>query len=373
MRLTGKNILLISPEPWDHIFVSKHHYAVQLGRNGNQVFFLGPPTNAIALNETGFANVLSISYKGFPKGLRLYPAFVQRKIIRKYFDWLQRMCSCKFDIVWSFDNSVFFDFSSLPDDVMSISHIVDLNQDFQTRRAAVTADFCFCTTEHIRDRLLKYNSKVHKINHGFYIPQREVMSKAIPTKTNKLRAVYAGNLAMPFIDWSALYQAVRDYSDCEFLFVGPNAELLPNEPNMARAKQGIRVQENCHFTGRISFEELSSVYRSADVLLVAYREEYWRDQANPHKVMEYLGSGKVVVATYTSEYADLTPLIVMSKQNSHWPSLLGNVLTSIDFYNSEDLQERRRVFAANNSYDAHIRRIEQITSSAGKLASLRRM
>ncbi len=36
-------ILIISPEPWDAHFVSKHHYACELARRGHQVLFCGPP------------------------------------------------------------------------------------------------------------------------------------------------------------------------------------------------------------------------------------------------------------------------------------------------------------------------------------------
>ena len=39
MILKDKSILIVSPEPWAHLFVSKHHYAVHLAQRGNKVFF----------------------------------------------------------------------------------------------------------------------------------------------------------------------------------------------------------------------------------------------------------------------------------------------------------------------------------------------
>src|SRR5688572_10568166 len=167
VKLTGKTILLVSPEPWNHIFVSKHHYAVHLSRRGNKVYFLGPPGDKASVEATRFENLFNVTYKGFPPGLRFFPAQVRRKIIARTYSELIALCKTDFDVVWSFDNSVFFDLSALPATALKISHIVDYNQDFQTKRAASTADFCFCTSDVILNRLSGYSDRVHKINHGY--------------------------------------------------------------------------------------------------------------------------------------------------------------------------------------------------------------
>ncbi|HEY8511367.1 MAG TPA: hypothetical protein VIL31_05380, partial [Cyclobacteriaceae bacterium] len=103
--MRDKNILLISPEPWNHIKVSKHHYAICLGKRGNKVFFLNPPGKKQAVLPTPYSNVQSIHYEGFPKGLRFYPRFLQRHFIAKKFREVEAMCGGRIDIVWSFDNS----------------------------------------------------------------------------------------------------------------------------------------------------------------------------------------------------------------------------------------------------------------------------
>jgi len=45
--ITHKTILLISPQSWGNMFVSKHHYALELARAGNTVYFLNPPEEKI--------------------------------------------------------------------------------------------------------------------------------------------------------------------------------------------------------------------------------------------------------------------------------------------------------------------------------------
>lgn len=357
-QLSNRTILLVSPEPWDHIFVSKHHYAVFLARKQNKVFFLGPPSTVERLEVSPIPGLYLLSYKGFIKGLRFYPPFVQRLIITKVYSRLEKLCSTSFDVIWSFDNSVFFDFSALPSHALKISHIVDLNQNFQMRRAARTADYCFCTSDLIRRRLQRYNSNVFKINHGYNFKEQPT---TISQSRGRPLAVYAGNLGMPYIDWELFSAVVSAHPEVNFLFIGPNHD-KPADGSMGKAKQKVVQSKNCAFMGQVDSGSLQGYYVGADVLLVAYQERYHADQANPHKMMEYLGSGNVVVATYTSEYVDLAArgLIRMSHSNAAFPLLFREVLAALEHWNGKELKEARKTIALCNSYGAQIERMEKI-------------
>ena len=353
VKLTGKKILLVSPEPWNHIFVSKHHYAIHLSRRGNEVYYLGPPVDKTSLESTRFENLFNVTYEGFPRGLRFYPTQVRRKIMARTYEQLTVLCKTDFDIVWSFDNSVFFDLSALPASALKISHIVDYNQDFQTGKAASSADFCFCASDAIMNKLSLYSENVHKINHGYSVG---LVDRVTPVRSAKITALYAGNLSIPYIDWNLLSTCVNNHPEVNFLFVGPVVK-YSSEMTMLAAKQ------NVTFVGRVSSEELTRYYDLADVLLVAYKEQFHNDQTtNPHKIMEYLGSGKVIVATRTAEYESLSPMIIMSESNSSWPHMLKAVIGNLDYYNSEKIRNQRISYAMDNTYDAQINRIEQIIS-----------
>src|SRR5450755_3125876 len=43
MPLKNKTILIISPQAWGQMYISKHHYAITLAKLGNTVYFLNPP------------------------------------------------------------------------------------------------------------------------------------------------------------------------------------------------------------------------------------------------------------------------------------------------------------------------------------------
>ena len=362
LRLINKNILLVSPDPWDHIFVSKHHYAIGLGKLGNKVFFLSPPASDWQVSDTIFANVFGVNYGGFPPGLRFYPSFLRKRIIRSVYHRLEILCGLKFDIIWSFDNSVFFDFSALPPNVLKISHIVDQNQDFQTDIAASSADFCFCVAESIERMLGKFSDKVYKIPHGFCVPDM-TRSIGVSKSNGRLKAIYAGNLAIAYIDWPLLWRTIFSNPTVDFVFIGPGWNVFHDDPEILAAKKGISAQRNVLFLGRIDASELPNHYEQADILLVAYQERFQKDQvSNTHKMMEYLGSGKVVVATHTHEYRQLSPLVVMSESNAAWPGRFKEVLENLQYFNSQELQTRRRHFARENSYERQIEKIEAVIS-----------
>jgi glycosyltransferase involved in cell wall biosynthesis len=357
MELKNKNILLISPEPWDHIFVSKHHYAVHLA-NENKVYFLNPPSGVFSLEQTENPNLKIIHYRGFVSGIRFLPGFVQRHFMRKVLADIHGLVKSDFDVIWSFDNSVFYDFSIFSKTVLTISHIVDLNQNFQTAKAARSADICFCTSDLIMKRLKKFNSRVFKIGHG-YNASIARGGVSLPG-TSPTKVVYAGNLAMPYIDWVLLERIVSQNPNLDFIFIGPNVDKFSGALASMAAKRAVSRMTNTFFTGRLDANDLASYYAAAHVLIVAYQEKFQNDQANPHKMMEYLGSGKVIVATWTAEYALLYEqgLIAMSQLNSDYPGLISSVVSNIISWNAMDKERQRIDVALDNTYSKQIKRAE---------------
>lgn len=355
MKLQNKSILLISPEPWSHIFVSKHHYATHLAAKGNKVYFLNPPSNQqLRVKPTDYENVFEVEYDGFIKGLRFLPNFIRQKAILRKFNQLQQLCTSTFDVIWSFDNSVFYDFDALPKHVLKISHIVDLNQDFETGNAASTADICFGTTRYITGRLKKYNANTHFINHGFKTLFEEG-KVSLPGKAG-VKVFYAGNLDIAYLDWSILEKLAIDYPNVDFLFAGKK-----------EIESSIFEKNNVFHLGTVSSEQLAAMYRESDILFICYKARKFHEQlANPHKMMEYLGSGKVVIATSTEEYRHLANegIIAMSDESHGFLMLFQDVLSDLAHWNSKHLQESRVAFAMNNTYDKQIDRIEGLINKS---------
>jgi len=200
-----------------------------------------------------------------------------------------------------------------------------------------------------------------KINHGFHVSN---VSGAFPRLSRRTIAMYAGNLQMPCVDWVVLRDLVSSFEAVDFIFLGPVGQYSPDNREMAEAKQDVMKNNNTHFLGRVDADALQKYYQMADILLIAYQEAFHQEQANPHKMMEYLGSGKMVVASFTSEYEDLSDkgLILMSKKNRKIKKHFHHALENLDFWNGDHLQQARRSFGLANTYDRQIERIEKIIS-----------
>ena len=349
--LSQKKILLISPQAWDHLYVSKHHYAIHLAARNNKVFFLNPPAGHDAVEGTAYKGLWSVKYHGFPKGLRRYPPVLQRYFFRKNFKKLEKLCGVTFDLIWSFDNSVFYDFQALPKRLYKICHTVDFNQNFQTKKATKTADICFCTSEAIKQRMIAFNLKTFKINHGFS-PVKNYGRATIPGN-NAIKCFYAGNLDIPYLDWHLIETLVSRYPHADFIFAG-NWEEKSNRMTSLMAK------DNFFYLGTIEASNLVAYYLSSHILLVCYLHEQYLDQlSNPHKMMEYLASGKIIIATWTEEYrAHNERLLLMSKTTDEFCANFEKVLYNLEYWNSENLARDRKSYALENTYQKQVERIE---------------
>ncbi|MEM6523793.1 MAG: hypothetical protein AAF693_08380 [Bacteroidota bacterium] len=359
MKLKGKNILLISPEMWGGLHVSKHHYAIHLAAMGNRVFFLGPPSykSPTKLIGSSVSNLYLIKYSGFIRGIRLLPSLLQKILIRRKFQELQSTALVKFDIVWSFDNSVFFDFEAINQHALCISHIVDLNQDFNTIKAARTADLCLASSGCIKKKLLEYNPNTHFINHG-YNYKRHKSAFNFGCSNQKLNVGYAGNFDIKYLNWALIEVLLKEFPNVIFNFAG-----------MGRNNHYYKIRnfKNFKYIGLLPSEQLTYFYEQMDILVICYKYEEYPDQlANPHKMMEYLASGKMIVATWTEEYADLNEqeMIKMVKTNDQFKKTFKEVVSNIDFWNSKELLEKRRMIARLNTYEQQIQRVEDAISNS---------
>lgn len=290
------------------------------------------------------------------------PGFLRRRVDRKIYHAFEKLAGCRFDVIWNFENSRFYDFRFAPPTVFKIYHQVDLNQDFHPQLAAKTADICFCTTDLILSEIKIFNEHSFKIHHGVSpdaFAGKDYLPAQTENDTKNITALYIGNLDMPYIDIDVVENLVKTFSRVNFFFVGP---YLEEKPFFKRMQQ----YENCFLKGRVKSEELKQYTTQSDIQLVFYKEEYQDDQASPHKMMEYMASGKVIVATYTDEYKN-SDLLLMSKINEEIPSLFEYAMTNLSLLNSDEQRQKRIAFAGEHTYDKQLDKIECYIKQVQKL------
>jgi len=349
-------VLIISPEPWRAHTVSKHHYAMMLARQGANVFFLDPPDESfddVRINRIdGHERLHVVQGPKIKSGLRFYPAFVRRWVERAWLKDLEKKIGVSLSVIWLFENSRFFDMG-FADERLKIYHQVDLNQNFNPKTAAITADICFCTSDLIREKLLSYTPCVYKIHHGV-VPAQNLQPLSTSQVQNVARAVplavYIGNLDMEYLDAPLLAETVKSFPDVQFHFVGGYTK-------GGKLWKAASAYSNVVWWGKLDSRLISPILERADILLVTYEERHWKDQSSPHKFMEYFASGKTVISTYTDEYKDKRHLLKMVDDSNDFIPAFEEVVNHLEEYNSPERQAERIAFAKENTYDRQLDRI----------------
>jgi glycosyltransferase involved in cell wall biosynthesis len=355
-----KQILIISPEPWKWQHVSKHHYAITLAQRGYKVYFLNPPKalESIKIIETNFENLYEIETPQVFKGLRFLPKVLRVYLESKWLKKLEEKIGSKFDAIWLFENSRFYNMQ-FAKNKLKIYHQVDSSQNFHIKEAASSADICFCVTDYIKRDLLPYNKKVFKISHGINFSKQELfLSKEQLERftKNSINVAYIGNLDMVYINEQILHSLVLSYPNITFHFVGSYSE------NGALYKLCKDI-ENVIWWGRVDSALIPSILEKVDVTLLLYRVEEYREQlANSHKILEYLHSGKVTVATFTDEYKDKRELLEMVNNSNDYIEKFKEVVENLEVYNAKEKRQERIEFAKSHSYDNQLNKILSLSN-----------
>ena len=112
--------------------------------------------------------------------------------------------------------------------------------------------------------------------------------------------------------------------------------------------------QNVLLHGAVSSAKLAKAINTVDALLICY--DVKKDQSkgtNYHKVMEYISTGKVVIANNITTYKSNPELIQMNKSresNYELPALFKNIISNLNQFNSRELQQKRINYAAQNTY-----------------------
>lgn len=361
-----RSVLIISPESWQSNSVSKHHYARALARQGFNTYFLNPPVDFVegfrvdVIGESGC--LFEVNAPLVAKGLRFYPGWLRRSLEAVWLKRFEMYIGIKIDAVWLFENSRFYDMS-FAGDRLKIYHQVDLNQDFHVSTAAKTADICFSTTDFICQKLQNYNSKVYKVHHGVSVVSEAAelpVGLELNFRTAKAHVGYIGNLDICYLDVPLLAKLVRNFPEVVFHFVG-------NYKQDGLLRMACCNAKNVVWWGRVESRLIPVIVKRCDVLLVTYLAETYREQlASPHKMMEYLASGKAIVATYTDEYKDKRHLVEMVDQyNSEFEKIFRRVVENLDEYNSAEKQALRMEYALDHSYDRQLDKIMKLLKEHG--------
>jgi glycosyltransferase involved in cell wall biosynthesis len=376
--LRNKNILVISPQSWGKMMLAKHHYALELAKAGNQVYFLNPP-DPFRWNIKSAADRIQIQTLPihpslhiinqvlfFPYNLKFHARSVYNTLIKIQIRDILKQIGNPVDILWSFDLGNLFPLILFPSAIFKVFHPVDEPGDHQAILAAKGADIIFSVTREIIEKYKLYKIPSYFINHG--LAEEFVKGDSVPyTMGSPLHAGMSGNLMRPDLDRNILIQIVEENPEIIFDFYG---SYIASDSNIgAGLDKGtdnfikkLGLFSNVKFHGVLNTADLSRELNRMDILLICYDIE--KDQSkgtNYHKVMEYLSTGKAVVSNNITTYKDQPDLVIMPAErntNNRLPELFRDTVTRIKSLNSKELADQRIAYARNNLYSEQLIKME---------------
>ena len=373
-----KNILLISPNPWGGMKVSKHHYAQHLAGLGYIVFFLNPPTYCYRFNTRVFIlesnlpglKIIEVERNILFYFLRFKNLFLYSKLIKCSINKIISRIPVEIDIVWSFESNL-YDNLRLFKSQYTIFHAVDnLISDWQ-KKPSMSADLNIAVSKSILNELKNAASRTLFINHGINSSLQEfannklqeIKSNVIHEKfASVIKIGFSGNLLRSNLDYLFLTICITNYPDFEFVFIG-NYDVEDSNLGASENKELIefiaflKKRDNVRLHGVVDSSVMPHILDECDVLLVPIKKTKYYDGSNSHKILEYLSTGKVIVSYWVETYSNNNLLVMTEMNDDKSESLLRvfeNVVAELDRYNKRELMEERLKFALKNTYDTNI-------------------
>ncbi len=358
MELRDKHILIVSPEGWRGLNMSKHHVAQGLLARGNRVCFWGPSqvaTRSLHLEEEG--GLRTVHAPHWFKGVNRLPRFVNQWYYGRMIRAIERAAAAPFDIVWCFDTSRMQWFPNGP--WYKLLHLVDYDILYHGHGLMRTADLIVTTAEIINTRVLEIapGANVHKIGHA--LDPRWLLGAEdldAPRTGPPRTALYAGQFFNTYIDFDALVRVAETHPGIAFKYVGTFVADFPNV-----GFQRLRRMPNVEFTGLKTKDQLLPLVRSADLLLFCFMtDQRTLERANPHKVLEYLSTGNTIVGSWTLEYADHQHLLVMAREQNGYARSFEEAVARFTELNSREHRAERIAFAEQRTIPHLLDRIEDL-------------
>ena len=367
MVLSNKKVLIISPEAWGKIFISKHHYALTLAELGNIVYFLNPidyklANGFIKIENTSLSkNIFIVTYRPFfPWILKFHAKWLFEILIKLQINKILKKINTRIDIVWDFTCDYLYNDLSIFKAGIKIFHPVDMLRFDPIKKKT---DIIFSVSPLILKTLNLKNTPGFLINHGLSKDFDTVLYSDNHVNNNdKIKVCYIGNLLIENLDRNLIKDIILTYKEVDFFFIGPysnNDNNIQNEFNQ-EDNDFISFLKDCSnvtLTGTLSGKEIADKIISFDAFLICYKNSRRYKCDNSHKVIEYLSTGKVVVSTPILFYEN-SDLIEMSKSSEDFKVLFNTVIKNLPHYNSIELNKKRKAFAKNNTYLHHIKNIE---------------
>jgi len=372
----NKKILILSPQPWNDLLISKHHYALELAKQ-NDVWFICSPEK-----ELGWGTTKEV-IKEEPRLKVLHYKLPVTEKIRFHFKGLYNFINsfvvnrllnreaASFDICIDFGAYAYYDSQNFVKATTRIFFPVDNFADLHFSPRG--AQHLFTVSSVIQDRIREQGIQCHFINHGlsesfakFAEDQLRNFKKWQPGE--RLKVGYSGNLFSTFLNIEVFKKTIAENEAIDFHIFGKLSYDRSNKVYDDWMKF-LDSSSNVKLHGFLKTGELAAEIQKMDALMLCYQPDnknYFGE--NTHKMLEYLSTGKAIISSNISLYAK-SGLVEMTDEgkDGDLPVLFRRSVNNLENLNREELAKKRILMALDNTYARQIDRIAAIVE--GKEAS----
>lgn len=375
--LTGRDIIVVSPQRWSNMWVSKHWISHELSRSGNRVLFVGPPIwIGGALRKPIGSDIVKRLFHEYSgkvnSNLYLFSAILKPSFAAKTLDHEEmevcrqlksRLSSLNFKapILLNFGtNHHILDYIEADP---KIYYCVDPpfptpGQESFELRTCQKSDMIFAISETYKETLqaMVPDKPIHVVPHGYDFELADRVRQLNTPKPSDLQGIsspivgYTGSIHDAYVDTQLLSFIAKENPHINFVLVGP----YKNNPIGASLSESnyeiLRKISNVHFLGQKHHNELPGYIKhfNACVILHEIKEQAEiakTTQRTPFKLLHYLSQGKPIITPPLFELGPLESLLYIAKNMQEYSKA---VRCSLD--EAPDLVDKRIQYAEQFSY-----------------------
>ena len=316
-------VLIISPQHWGTMRVTKHHYAIELAKLGNEVFFLEPTEanwkwrkSRFELRDSDAEGVKLLKQSiNVPYNLKFHAKNVFDWFIKRHIQKLETDLG-PFDLVWSFDLTNAMPLKYFSTESKKIFFAADWPQVPDALKAAEGSGSLVSVAQEILDQYPNNNhTKKLLIDHGVADCFIEEGKKTYLKTDDKIRIGLSGNFLRPDIDRPVLLEIIHTHTDVLFECFGSYEAKKNNlggtfDLETEQFINALKQAPNVLLHGMVNSEVLAKELRRMDAFLICY--DVSKDQSkgtNYHKVMEYLVYGRYIISNKVTAYVNCNLVI----------------------------------------------------------------
>ena len=361
-----KTAIIVSPQAWGKMFISKHHYAAELSTLGYKVFFINPPTEKkigswfnISIEKTAYENLWVLSHTFFFSSyIKFHLPWLFNRLV--YIQrWIVLRKTGTPEIILSFDLSNNFPLKGL--NCKKVFFSADEPKGKQNFVSAKNANLIVSVSQHILDLFKSALPSIPQllINHGLsdeFLNIPENLSK----KYEGINVGLSGNFLFNDIDYPKLFRIIKMNPSITFHFYGSHLKELSNIGSSNNSEnfvflEKIKNLKNTVFHGVLTKVDLALELHQMDAFLICYDPINSQSSgSNSHKILEFLSTGKVIYSTYFSYYSGRKDLLEMTINEKMDETLLFSNLTNL---NNAELKKNRKEFAEEHTYSLNCKKI----------------